>query len=560
MRFNHTATLALSAAMTAVLGLSLPLNSNAGVVPGLHAVSSSSAAENNQPSPATPGNGETEAASEAAAGPGIQNNNTAQEPVQEELTSSSLVPGVLKESNAPADKDLDTIVAEAGLDALGEGNTPPDSILGQTPMFHYALRNAANQELARTASAFNTYLYHKDGFARFYLDHGGIGRYYCRVYTAARGWFPWQNSKESTPNDNDADKIQAIQIRVKGYTGVRDDIYYKVVLNDGTVLDWAKNGQTAGTIGTDKYIVAIKVALWYKENTFPEKTDHLMLAQNYEGTYLDENGQVQYSKADGSPYTGWGFLNHTQYYFKDGVRQSGWQYVDGYKYYLNEDGSVAKDLEPIMGLPGDYQIKYNKDTATMYVMAKDGANGYIIPYKTFMSSCGPDTPIGTFRIYAKYRWKFMHDDIYCQYLNRFKDGFIIHSLIYYDEPSSYALDPASYNQIDDAISGGCLRLRAGDAAWVFHNAPSGTPVIVYHDKWNKGPIEKDAIEQPIPLTNTYKDAADPTDPLIVQKRQQEEAAAQAAAAQAAEAERAAQEAAQSSAESAETQVESHPQN
>lgn len=423
-------------------------------------------------------------------------------------SNTSGMPKTITESNAPEGKTLDEIVASAGLDALGEGNTPPDSILGETPMFHYTLRNAANADIAHTASAFNNYLYSPDGFERMFIDHGGVGRYYLRVYTAGHGWFPWQNSKESTPNPNAGDKIQAIQLRVKGYTGIRDDIYYKVVLNDGTVLDWAKNGQTTGTIGTDKYIVAIKVALWYKENTFPEKTDTLMLAGQYEGPYNDENGTVHYTRVDGNPYTGWAYYNGKQYYFHEGNVVQGWQYISGYKYYFNEDGSVVKDLEPVMGLTGDYQIKFNKATKTFYVMAKDGANGYIIPYKTYMATCGPATPLGTYRVYAKYRWKLMHDTIYCQFLNRFYQGFIIHSLIYYDAPNSYRFSAPTYNYMDDAVSDGCIRLKAGEAAWIYYNTPGGIPVIIYSDQWNKGPVEKDSIDNPIPNSQNF----DPTDP------------------------------------------------
>ena len=235
-----------------------------------------------------------------------------------------------------------------------------------------------------------------------------------------------------------------------------------------------------------------------------------MLAPFYEGVYRDASGALQFSKSDDAAYTGWGFENNTPYYFKDGVVQTGWQYIDGYKYYFAEDGQLVTDLEPIMGLTNDYVIKYNKATATMYIMARDGANGYIIPFKTFMSTDGPDTPLGSYKIYAKYAWKFMHDDIYCQYLSRFFNGFIIHSLIYYDKPSSYALDANTYNYMDIAQSGGCLRLRAGDAAWVYHNCKMGTPVMTYSNLHEKGPVEKPAIDTPIPTSQKF----DPTDPVV----------------------------------------------
>ena len=78
--------------------------------------------------------------------------------------------------------------------------------------------------------------------------------------------------------------------------------------------------------------------------------------------------------------------------------------------------------------------------------------------------------------------------------------------------------------MDIAESGGCLRLKAGDAAWVYHNCKLGTPVEIYSNLHDKGPVEKPAIDTPIPTNQKF----DPTDPVIVQK-QQAEAAKQAAA-------------------------------
>lgn len=419
------------------------------------------------------------------------------------------IPSTVNNVTVPENFDLDSVVANAGFSNVGNGNTNPEPVLGETQMVHYVLRNAAGQDISAAESNTSAHAYSKDGFNNLFLDHSGIGRYYFRTYNIKTGWSNWMNSKENENNTDPENKVQAVQIRVKGYTGVRSDLYYKAVLNDGTVLDWAKNGQTLGTIGTDRYIVALKLTLWDKQTEFTEPTKVLMEAPVYEGTYLDADGQVQYSSANA--YTGWAFYNNDQYYFKDGAKQKGWQYIDGYKYYLDENtGAVVKDLEPVMGLQSSYQIKFNKATMTMYIMAKDGDNGYIIPFKTFMSTNGPATPEGNFKTYVKYRWKIMHDNIYCQFLSRFKDGYIIHSLIYYDKGDSNRLDPATYNYMDDARSDGCLRLRAGDAAWVYYNTPMGTPVTVYTDYSTKGPVEKDAIEQPIPASQHF----DPTDPIM----------------------------------------------
>ncbi len=402
--------------------------------------------------------------------------------------------------------DLQSVVDNAGLDALGTGNTPPDPILGQVQIANYQLLDQNGNIISYTATNDpGKGLFSASGFSKFYMVHTGVARMYYRTYTDAHGWSPWCTSKQITPYNEDGSKVQAIQIRAKGYVHTLNDVYYKVVLNDGTVLDWAKNGQTAGTMGTDRYIVAIRVGFWHNTEVFPYASRNLMAGSNYEGAYLDSTG-THYSSYNGQPYTGWGFIDNTQYYFIDSAPAQGWHYIGGYKYYFNTDGSVVTDLEPVMGLQPSYQINYNKATRTMYVLARDGDNGYIIPFKTFNSTCGPDTPLGDYNTYVKYDVKFMHDDIYCKYLSRFYNGFIIHSILYYG--SRLELDAITYNYIDDAASGGCIRLLTGNSYWVHQNCPKGTRVHIYEDTWDKGPVEKDAIEMPIPREQTW----DPTDP------------------------------------------------
>jgi len=427
--------------------------------------------------------------------------------------------------------NLDAIVAGAGLGSLGVCAIQ-DPILDMTPMLYYRFESGSNDPIINGVPSTSTeYCYAPDGFQRLYCDHAGMGRYYYRVYSDAHGWSAWCNSKEHTPINDDGTRVQAVQIRMKGYCDTLGDLYYKVVMSDGTVLDWAKNGQITGTMGTDRYIVALAVSIQPQGSQVPSGRN-LMEGKGYEGVYIAQDGNTYYGTYDGRAYTGWGWLGDKQYYFIDGNAASGWQYIDGYKYYLDADGSIVKDLEPIMGLPGSYNIKYNKATRTMYIMANDpDGGGFIIPYKTFMTSCGPDTPIGTFKTYARYDWKFMHGDedgsgaVYCQKLTRFKGNFLMHSLLYYKSPNPFTLDAINYNFIDDAVSGGCIRLRACDANWIYKNVPLGTPVITYNEQYNKGPVEKDAITQAIPRDQNY----DPTDEeALAVISAQNDAAAQAA--------------------------------
>jgi len=430
-------------------------------------------------------------------------------------------PGTITLGKSTDNVDLDKTIAAAGLDALGTGNTPADPVLNQVQIANYFLKDPSGNNYDFAATNENRGAVSKEGFSKFYMIHDGVARFYYRTYSDASGWSPWCTSKQTTPTNNDGTKVQAVQIRVKGYARTLNDLYYKVVLNDGTVLDWAKNGQTTGTMGTDRYIVAIRVGLWHNGVAFPYPTKNLMAGCKYEGTYTGSDGVVRYSSHSDQPYTGWGYVDNTQYYFVNGERVTDWQYIDGYKYYFNADGTLATDLEPVMGLTGDYKINYNKATRTMYIMAKDGDNGYIIPFKTFNSTCGPDTPLGDFSTFAKYDVKFMHDDIYCKYLSRFYQGFLIHSILYYG--SSLELDAITYNYIDDAASGGCIRLLTGDAYWVYSNCPMHTAVHIYYDEWDKGPVEKGAIDQVIPREQTW----DPTDPASAARLAAEQAAAQA---------------------------------
>lgn len=529
-----TAKSSAACMLAACLALSLPSAAFAGVVRGAKsatidsgsaAAASETASESSMTPPAeehaasTP-NGAPEIGSAAVEIGTSGASEAAQNTASAAMAAKHPLPGT-KELNQSANTDLRAAFENGGFDALGTGNTPPDPILGQVQIATYQMHDAAGNRINYTATNDpGKGLFNPGGFSKFYMVHSGVARLYYRTYTDAHGWSPWATSKELTPYNEDGSKVQAIQIRAKGYVHTLNDLYYKVMLNDGTVLDWAKNGQTTGTMGTDRYIVGLRVGFWHNTEAFPFPTAALMAGCTYEGPYVDLNSGVRYSTHNGAPYTGWGFLDNTQYYFINGAPASGWQYIGGYKYYFNADGSVVTDLEPVMGLQPGYQINYNKATRTMYIMAKDGANGYIIPFKTFNSTCGPDTPLGDYSTYVKYNVKFMHDDIYCKYLSRFYKGFIIHSILYYG--SNLKLDAITYNYMDDAASGGCIRLLTGDSAWVYTHCPLHTKVHIYEDPWDKGPIEKSAIDMPIPREQTW----DPTDPSSAEAR----AALQAAAA------------------------------
>ena len=257
----------------------------------------------------------------------------------------------------------------------------------------------------------------------------------------------------------------------------------------------------------------MEVRLWKKGVTFNEGTSSHLIAPQYEGIFFNKDGSAEYSKADGSAYTGWGWdTDGDKYYFINNKPVTGWQYIDGYKYYFDERCHVVSDLEPIIGNPGGYLVKVNKARSCMTIYAKDDDGSYRVPYKTFLCTTGTATPLGEFKTFERHPWKFMHDDIYVQCLQRYKkDGFCIHSIIYYPTSGNYMLRANSYNELGKNKSDGCIRLNAGDCAWFFNNIPTGATVQIYADDWISGPFDRPCVEQAIPAEQNW----DPTDPVVI---------------------------------------------
>lgn len=336
-----------------------------------------------------------------------------------------------------------------------------------------------------------------------------VGNVLYRTYTSSTGWSPWVMNGQQTTNYPDDVNIEAVQMRFSGYVNNQFDIYYTTQLEDGTTTDWAKNGTTAGTMGTGHYITGLRMAFFAKNSEFPYAMERPLIAADVDGM-RDINGELRYFNGDKTPFTGWAWSGNERYYFQDTYPVTGWQYIDGFKYYFDESGKMLSDLEPIVGANGPFLISINKEMNTMTVFGKDGDNGFIIPVKTFLASTGPDTPLGTWKTPEKHRWRDMNHGIFTQYATRIWKGFLIHSLLY-SRPNNMTLDPSTYNFLSIAESAGCIRLRAMDTKWIYDHCAIGTTVTIYNSPV-PGPYERPAIEQIIPETQTW----DPTDPTVAQ--------------------------------------------
>lgn len=151
-----------------------------------------------------------------------------------------------------------------------------------------------------------------------------------------------------------------------------------------------------------------------------------------------------------------------------------------------------------------YMIKVNKQQNCVTIYGKDSKGKYTVPVKAMICSTGVETPLGTYRTPAKYRWKLLLDDVWGQYSTRITGGILFHSVWYYKQDPS-TLSAVQYNKLGTMCSHGCIRLTVADAKWIYDNCPIGTTVTIYNGK-DPGPLGKPvAIKLP---TNT---GWDPTD-------------------------------------------------
>lgn len=327
-----------------------------------------------------------------------------------------------------------------------------------------------------------------------------------RTYSAPRGWSNWaMNGGHSEWGEGCP--IEAVQIRLNGVFGNTYDIYYHAILSDGTVCDWSRNGGTNGAMACGRYITGLRLSMWGKGTEGAAyKMDAPLVAAAADGIQF-VNGVPVYSNGTGEPFTGWAWNDRDRYYFVDNNAVVGWQYIGGYKYYFGGDGKLVTDLEPYLNSPGPFLIRINKQMNCTTVYIKDGDNGFIIPYKTFLCSTGDDTPLGDHKTPEKYRWRLMNTDEYCQYCTRLGEGLpiLLHSVIY-EKANPYTLKPNTYNYLGATPSHGCIRFTTQDAKWIFDHCALGTTVNVYESPV-PGPFDRPAIQQMIPETQTW----DPTD-------------------------------------------------
>lgn len=153
-----------------------------------------------------------------------------------------------------------------------------------------------------------------------------------------------------------------------------------------------------------------------------------------------------------------------------------------------------------------YLIKVNRKMCTVTVYEKDSKGKYTVPVKAMLCSTGYETPLGTYKTPAKYRWKILMDNVWGQYSTRITGGILFHSVWYYQKDPS-TLSNKQFNKLGTICSHGCIRLNTADAKWIYDNCPVGTTVTIY-DSSNPGPLGK---PEGIKVSEKTRTGYDPTD-------------------------------------------------
>lgn len=208
--------------------------------------------------------------------------------------------------------------------------------------------------------------------------------------------------------------------------------------------------------------------------------------------------------------TGWYRDDNNKRYYLDKrtyTALTGWNYVGKYKYYFNKKGQLQQDVRKQLKKKTSYVIRVNRTASCVTVYAKDGVKGYTIPVVAFICSAGKDTPTGTFYTGVKHRWHELFGPCWGQWTTQITGNILFHSVYYDAYNDNKTLNVSAYNKLGTMASHGCVRLRAGDAKWIYDNCKDKTKVIIYNNKKNPGPFDKPVIEK-LAKSHTW----DPTDP------------------------------------------------
>lgn len=158
----------------------------------------------------------------------------------------------------------------------------------------------------------------------------------------------------------------------------------------------------------------------------------------------------------------------------------------------------------------DYLLCVNRAASCVTVYTADDAGSYTKPFMAMVCSGGSDTPTGWFHTPVKYGWRLLSGPCYGQYATRIDGPYLFHSVPYYTQHKD-DLEYDQFNQLGTPASLGCIRLAVVDVRWIYENCPLGTPVVIYDNAEDPGPMGKPAALYTDPADEALR-GWDPTDP------------------------------------------------
>lgn len=166
---------------------------------------------------------------------------------------------------------------------------------------------------------------------------------------------------------------------------------------------------------------------------------------------------------------------------------------------------MGSGVEKLSAAAPKYEIRVNRKQNCVTVYTKDKAGKYTVPYKAMVCSTGGKlTPLGTYKIPVKYRWRALVENTWGQYSTRISGPYLFHS-VPYSRMDPSAMLKGEFNKLGRDASHGCIRLTVEDAKWIYDNVSIGTTVIIYDDE-DPGPLGKPKMAK-----IGEEDTWDPTD-------------------------------------------------
>ncbi|MBP1587342.1 MAG: L,D-transpeptidase family protein [Clostridia bacterium] len=156
-----------------------------------------------------------------------------------------------------------------------------------------------------------------------------------------------------------------------------------------------------------------------------------------------------------------------------------------------------------------YYLYFEKGSHTLTVYKADSDGYYTVPFRTICSASGSTpakTPLGTFTLGSKLRWKVFSSNCHAQFGIEYAPGVYLHGPCY-SEQRENSIITYYYDTIGENSTGGCLRMQTGNIYWIYNNCDSGTPLEIVDGSPLGTTSEK---PEEIPEASCY----DPTDPVL----------------------------------------------